>query len=209
MHLDISDVAHPYKTILEKNVSSFDRALKDAYTIGQAVDFSDDLAMFLYLTHSEIDKIPKDQLIKWEDREKVFKKKSSWIIIMNLKGLILCEFIKNGDRYDYIDYFDYKNNEIEKGDIVHVRLNKKFCLATERLDRAFNYQYLFDPDGSLMDGLYCEYIPMYYIDKVSEQEEKQLHLKEIFDKLYKNFIENEGSRHTKVFCDAFAKYPWL
>ena len=209
MYMIISDVAHPYKTILEKNVNSFNKALKDAYTIGQAVDFSDDFAMFLYLTRSEIDKIPKNQLIDWNDREKLFKKKSSWIIIMNLKGLILCEFIKNGDNFDYIDYFDYKNNEIQKEDIVYVKLNKKYCLVTDRLNNGFNYQNLFDPDDSLMDGVYCEYIPMYYIDKVSEQEEKQLHLKEIFNKLYKSFIESEGSKHTDIFCNTFAEYPWL
>lgn len=209
MYISISDVAHPYTTILRKSVNSFSNALNDMYTIGRAVNFSDDFAAFLFVTYSEIDKIPKDLLIDWDERDERLKKKSTWIIIMNLKGLILCEFIKNGDWFNYTDYFNYKNNEIKKGDVVYVKLNKKYCLACESLDDFFNYQYMLDPDGSLIDAVYCEYIPMYYIDKVSDQEEKQLHLKELFNKLNKSFIKNNCSRNTKDFIDAFEKYPWL
>lgn len=212
MYITISDVAHPYTTILRKDVRSFNKVLKDINMIGKAVDFSDDYLVSLYVNRSEIEKIPTDQLIEWDERFNLIKRSSTWIILMNMKGLIIAEFIRNGNRDDYIDYYENKTKTIKPGDMIYYSLKKKYYLVLEgSLLDGNNSHILFGLD-EIYQAPYNEYIPLYYINKVSEQEEKQLHLKELYGGLHNKLLsvdEDTYEEYEDYRKSLLKKYPWL
>lgn len=212
MHLDISDVANPYNTIFEKDVSSFNKVMYNINMIGKAVDFSDDYLVSLYVNLSEIEKIPTDQLIEWDERFDLIKRSSTWIILMNMKGLIIAEFIRNGNRDDYIDYYEDKTKSIKPGDVIYYSLKKKYYLVLEgSLLDGDNSHILFGLD-EIYSAPYNEYIPLYYINKVPEQEEKQLHLKELYGGLYNKLLsvnDDTYDEYDEYRISLIKKYPWL
>ena len=212
MYINISDVANPYTTILRKDIKSFNKVLKDINMIGKAVDFSDNYLVTLYINRSEIDKIPKDKLMEWNERFDLIKRNSLWIILMNMKGLIIAEFVRNGDRSDYIDYYENKIESIKAGDVIYYTLKQKYYLVLEgSLVDGNNSHILFGTD-ELYGGPYDEYIPLYYINKVSEQEEKQLHLKELYGGLYNKLLSVDDDTYEEYEdyrISLLKEYPWL
>lgn len=187
-------------------IYTFDQAIKEIYKVGRVCNFSNNFIACLEVSMNEVDKIPMNLLKDSEERK--FKANSTWQIFINMKGMIICEFISDYESRIVIDYFDHKNDYINKGDIIYCDFDQKYYLVLNKLNEGFNYRSLFGT-GDFIDNIFDESIPMFYIHKVSNQECNYLNLKKIYSDLYDKFSNMNEDEYDDYLKSLLKEYTWL
>lgn len=193
----------------EIELDTYDKIISFIREMAKVLNYSEDYMVALHITPDEFNKIPfiNDEFSEIRD----FNDAEYWSIFINLYCIPFFERISYVTYKNdiCIDRYQYKTDEIKKGDIIYHIPNRKYFLVTKDLDKSINMPVtLFGSEEAY--EMQFNSLPLYYFRKVPEYEINMLGLREKLEYMYKIYKESENlDEYYDKISDFEQQYPWL
>lgn len=133
----------------------------------------------------------------------------TWIIWIDLRGMIVCEAIDTIKGRTIIDHYSYCSSDYKKGDIVFYKPNNKFYMLLKDADSDGNNIGILLGTDEAYEYNFCGWFPLFHIRKATDYEISALSLKSKFDILYNNYNTMDDDEYYRFIDNYKEQYPWL